>query len=108
MKGDWVDRPGVAIRVHKIPRQGLYIPSADGEDIPPVAITAIDVTRRTRTNLENADEKDIENLWCGDESDVRGLSDFWTGETVFDQRHTPPRLRHHLGTTDEEADNCSP
>lgn len=46
---------------------------------------AIDVTRRTKTNLENADESEIDDFWCDDEHDARELSDFWV---VFGRRVT--------------------
>lgn len=85
-----VDRPNVAIRVHKVPRQRMYVPTVNEEGVPHVPTTAIDVTRHTRTNLGNADENEIDDVWCGDEGDVRELPDFWVGETVFNKLHNSP------------------
>lgn len=57
------DRPDTVIRVHKIPRRKMYVPTVDGEDLPPVPISSIDVTRRTGTNLDNACQADIGDVW---------------------------------------------
>lgn len=64
----------------------MYIPIADGDDVPLFPMAAIDVMRRTRTNLENADEKYIDDVWCG----VREHSDFWAGGAVFYKLRNPP------------------
>lgn len=86
-----IHRPNMVIRIHMVPRQRMSVPTLEEEDVPPlVPITAIDVTRRARTHLESADEKDIDDAWCGDEDDVRELSDCWVGETVFGKFHSPP------------------
>ena len=53
------------------------------DDFPPIPLTHIDVTRRTTTNLENVDEKNVDDLWDGSVNDVRDLSETWTGETLF-------------------------
>lgn len=61
----------------------MYIPSIGGEDIPPVPISSIDVTRRARTRVGNADETAIGDVWCGGDVGARELSALWVGETVF-------------------------
>lgn len=39
----------------------MYAPTFEEEDVLLVPTTAIDVTRRAITNLENADEREIDN-----------------------------------------------
>lgn len=90
MKDYWNDRPDVVIRAHKVPRRELYIPTANEDDTPFAPIIAIDVTRPTRTNLEHIDDKDIGDVWCGDDKDTRCLSADWVAETVFDKLRVPP------------------
>lgn len=68
----------------------MCIPIVDWDDVPLVPKLAVDVSRRTTTNLEKAGEKDIGDAWCGGEHDVRELSDFWVGATVFDKLRNPP------------------
>lgn len=63
---------------------------ANEDDAPLVPMTAIDVTRRTRTNSGHADTQEIDDIWCGDVNDARCLSDFWAGETVFDKLQIHP------------------
>ena len=52
-------------------------------DPPPIPLNHIDVTRITKTDLENQDEKSIEDVWDGGIGDVRKLREWWVGETVF-------------------------
>lgn len=68
----------------------MYVPCIDSDGIPPAAMSPVDTARRSRTNLDNDDEMDIGDV-CGDDIDARGLSNFWAGETVFDQLLLPPR-----------------
>lgn len=93
MKDHWIDRPDVAIRFHRVPRRQLCVPNVNTDDAPPVPITAIEVTCRARTNSENADEKEIDDIWCGGGNDTQRLSDFWAGETVFDKEELASNLR---------------
>lgn len=51
----------------------------------PPPVPSIDITRCTKADLENADEASISDLWCGDISDTRQLSDFRVGETRLDK-----------------------
>ena len=60
-------------------------------DPPPIPLEHIDVTRTTKTNLENQDEKAIEDVWDGSDADVRQLSDWWVGETVFHRYFREPK-----------------
>ena len=54
-------------------------------DAPPIPLKHIDVTRATKTSLDTADEVEIADIWDGSENDCRELSEYWTGETVFDK-----------------------
>ena len=49
----------------------------------PLPLSEIDVTRKTHTDLENADEMVIEDCWDGTSSDQTPLSNAWTGKTTF-------------------------
>ena len=61
----------------------LFTP-LETDDLPPIPIEDIDVMRTTRTDLENEDEKIIEDCWDGrSDTDHRPLSALWTGETQF-------------------------
>ena len=44
-------------------------------DPPPIPQKHIDVIRITNTNLDNQDEKSVEDVWDGSATDVRQLSD---------------------------------
>ena len=59
-------------------------------DAPPIPLKHIDATRYTKTNLDNQDEKTIEDVWDGSDADVRQLSDWWVGETVLDRYFKEP------------------
>ena len=58
---------------------------------PPIPLEHIIVMRYTKTNLENQDEKTIEDVWDGSDADGRQLSDWWVGETVFDMYFKEPK-----------------
>lgn len=70
------------IRVHGVPRKKLFKP-AHCEDLS-VPIASIDVTRYTKTYLENADDVTINDIWGTDDVE-RELSEPWVGETKFDK-----------------------
>lgn len=89
-KASWVDCPDVVVHVHKNPRRKMCVPIVDGEDVPSIPRSAIDVSRRTRTNLEKADETEFGDIWYDDDTHTRELSDVWVGQTVFDQLLVPP------------------
>lgn len=57
----------MVIRVHKVLRRVLYIPVAFEEN-----------------------ETDIDDGWCGNDGDARGLSDYWIGAAVFDKLRNLP------------------
>lgn len=71
----FADRPDVVVRVHRVPRRRLYVPNPD-DDPPPVPILSFDVTRCTITDLENSGEAPVNDVWPGDASDTRELSEF--------------------------------
>ena len=58
----WIMRGDYVVRVHTTPRRALFTPF-ETKDAPPIPVSEIDVVRRTTTNLENADEKCIEDFW---------------------------------------------
>lgn len=72
----WVVRPSAVIRVHKVPRRLLDIPTPE-DDPPAVPNSPAHVTRRTKADLERSGEASILDVWCGDVSETRALSDFW-------------------------------
>ena len=78
----WELRPLTLVRVHRRQRRSMFAPDRC-HDEPPIPLKHVDVTRLTKTNLENFDEQSIEDVWDGSASDVRQLSDWWVGETVF-------------------------
>ena len=78
----WELRPLCLVRIHVRPRKALFAPDRC-DDPPPIPLNHLDVTRLTKTDLENADEKQIEDIWDGSMHDCRELSALWTGETVF-------------------------
>ena len=86
---EWIEKPLMLIRVHRTPRKALFDPSLC-EDSPPIPFDHIDVMRNTKTNLENADEMDLNDVWDGSSASCRQLSDYWTGETRFDKLFKAP------------------
>ena len=74
----WDLRPLTLVRVHNRRRMAMFAPDRC-HDPPPVPLNHIDVTRITKTDLENHDEKSIEDVWGGTSSDVRKLSGQWRG-----------------------------
>lgn len=93
----WADRSDVVIRAHKSVEAKAARPERRWGGYPTRSHHSIVVTRCVSTNLENAGEKSFGNVWCGDGSDVRELSDFWIGETVFDKLRNSPRGTNSLG-----------
>lgn len=73
----WFDRPDGVIRVHRVPRRNLCVPSMTAEDVPSIPVAAVDVTRRTRTHLYHDDEAAIGHTSCGDDVGMRELSGVW-------------------------------
>ena len=65
-------------RHHIEPRVQLYVPREESFRIP---LKYIDVIRSTRTDLDVAQEKRIDDCWNADGN--RNLSDSWTGFTRF-------------------------
>ena len=65
-------------RHHVEPRVKLHSPR---EDSFPIPLEYIDVTRTTHTNLDEKQERRIDDYWNVDGS--RDLSDYWTGFTQF-------------------------
>ena len=78
----WDLRPLTLVRVHNRRRKAMFAPDRCN-DPPPTPLNHIDVTRITKMELEIQGEKSIEDLWDGSSGDVRNLSDWWVGETVF-------------------------
>ena len=71
---------------HIEPRVQSYVPQQESFTIP---LKYIDVIRSTRTDLDVAQEKRIDDCWNVDGS--RNLSDSWTGFTRFQLlNETPP------------------
>ena len=60
-------------------------------DPPPIPLEHIDVMRYSKTDLENQDEKAIDDVWDGSDSDERMLSDWWVGETSFKRYSKAPK-----------------
>ena len=60
------------------PRVKLYVPKEESFSIP---VKYIDVSRRTRTSLDEMLEKSIDDYWNVDRD--RDLSDTWIGFTRF-------------------------
>ena len=74
------------IKKHIEPRVQLYVP----KKTLLIPQKCIDVTRSTRTDLNVAQEKRIDDYWNIDEN--RSLSDSWTGFTKFTLlKETPPK-----------------
>ena len=74
------------IKKHIEPRVQLYVP----KKTLLIPQKCIDVTRSTRTDLNVAQEKRIDDYWNID--DNRSLSDSWTGFTKFTLlKETPPK-----------------
>ena len=65
-------------RHHVEPRVKLYSPT---EELFPIPLKYIDVSRPTHTNLDVKKEKCIDDYWNIDGS--RDVSDYWTGFTQF-------------------------
>ena len=85
----WVVKGDYLVRVHRTPRRTLFTPP-EAEDAPPLPMSDIDVIRVTTTDLENQDEKRIEDFWDGSSpEDHRSLSGWWLGETRFEKITTP-------------------
>ena len=65
-------------RHHVEPGVKLYSPR---EESFPIPLKYVDVSRTTKTNLDDMQERRIDDYWSIDWS--RDLSDFWTGFTQF-------------------------
>ncbi len=63
-------------------RMGLFDPMMCSDPMP-IPAEHVDVHRTTFTNLGNADEKQIDDIWDGTVGTRRALSDLWIGETRF-------------------------
>ena len=75
------------IKKHIEPRVQLYVPKRKETLLIPQK--CIDITRSTRTDLNVAQEKRIDDYWNIDEN--RSLSDSWTGFTKFTLLKETPR-----------------
>ena len=78
----WSMSGNFIFRRHVEPRVKLYSPR---EELLPIPLKDIDVSRTTRTNLDVKQEKRIDDCWNIDGS--RDLSDPWTGFTQFTLLH---------------------
>ena len=78
MNDFWSMSGSFIYRHHVEPRVKLYSPR---EEIFPIPLKYIDVSRTTHTNLDVKQEKRIDDHWNIDGS--RDLSDSWTGFTQF-------------------------
>ncbi len=67
------------VRGRKIPRRGVFDPTACS-DPTPIPAGSVDVRRATRTNLETEGEKSINDIWDGTVGKRRTLFDWWVGE----------------------------
>ena len=75
LKNDFWSITGDFIYHHHVePRAKLYMPK---EELFPIPLKYIDVTRTTHTSLDILLEKHIDDCWTGE----RDLSDAWTGVT---------------------------
>ena len=75
---------GVLI-IHQLkPRLKLFVPSAEAIPIP---LNWLDIKRRTRTDLDDGKEANIEDYWYNNPEADRDLFDVWTGKTTFDLLH---------------------
>ena len=74
----WSIQGDFIYRHHIEPRVQIYVPK---EESFPIPLKYIDVTRSTRTDLDVAQEKRIDDNWNVDGD--RNLSDSWTGFTRF-------------------------
>ena len=88
--GDWEFRPSTLVRFHRSRRRTMFAPDRCS-DPPPIPLNYIDLIRITRTDLENQGEKDIEDVWDGSSTDVRKVSEWRTGETVFHRFFREPQ-----------------
>ena len=84
------------IRHHQQPRTKLFVPD---EQLLPIPLKYVDVTRKTETTLESPSEKEISDYWNVPLNDSAGgdpkapdreLSDPWRGRTTFQRLRQPP------------------
>ena len=85
----WEWRGDYLVRIHNQPRTTMFSP-AICDDPPPIELNQIDVERETRTNLDEASEMKIIDVWDGSPDDEVDLSGKWTGETLFKKFLGPP------------------
>jgi len=86
----WTTNGTVVVRHHHVPRTNLLTPS-DPEC--PLPTKYIDVTRKTYTSIETEAEKCVDDFWNVDGN--KALSEEWTGKTIFEILHFPPKKNHY-------------
>ena len=86
----WEYNGSAVIRHHRQPRRIMVSPEKC-DFPPPVPVHQIDVVRVTLTSLDTLDEKRIDDCWDGSSTDIRSLSDEWTGSTTFNMIETTGR-----------------
>ena len=69
----WEFRPATLVRVHIGRRKMLFFPDRCN-DPPPIPLHHVDVTRRTRFDVENDDGREIVDLWDGSQLDAKGMN----------------------------------
>ena len=74
----WSINDDVVIVHHRNSRSQLYVPD---EATFPIPLRYIDVVRRTTTDIDSADEHEIQDFWTKD--GARELTGQWFGKTVF-------------------------
>jgi len=89
----WEDRPFMVVRIHSKPRTTHFDPT-ECSDPPPVAVDCIDVVRQMVTDLENEDEKIVDDVWDGTSACRRPLSESWLGEARFPKLWISPPGYH--------------
>ena len=66
-KDVWEIRGQRLVRIHNTPRKHLFSPREAADDPPPWKLYDIDVMRQTKTNSDMSDEKEIDDIWYGDQ-----------------------------------------
>lgn len=108
VKEYWIDRPDVAIRIHSAPRRELCVLIVNEDDAPLAPVTAIDVTRRTRTKSEICAETEIDDMVRRRQRHSRPLRLLGRRNSLRQAPHPSTRLRYHLGKTQEAAGDNTP
>ena len=89
----WALNSDVLTILHHEPRWKLFDPT--NEYILPIPLEYIDVTRNTTTDLDDASEARVRDVWYDHLDAGRKLSYPWAGQTRFELLHPkPPKASH--------------